>query len=223
MRSIARANEIKHTGNLSGTIFINLLKFLIMSKIRYKVVENKAVEPHSFYAIAIATGKLSFEDICEEASDGKNVTPAIMRMCVSEYMKAARRELIRGFRVPLGEDFLTLYPNIRASVKDTKDKEGKTIVATPDKVRVANGLSKIACSVSRQFSAEFARKVEWQRVDEKTGLPVEGDEDITDDAGTTGGKTSEGSGTGTGSGTQSGGSTGGGTDSGSGGGKEKEV
>ena len=194
-----------------------------MSKIRYKVVENKAVEPHSFYAIAIATGKLSFEDICEEASDGKNVTPAIMRMCVSEYMKAARRELIRGFRVPLGEDFLTLYPNIRASAKDTTGKDGKTIVATPDKVRVANGLSKIGCSVSRQFSAEFAQKVEWQRVDEKTGLPVEGDEDITDDAGTTGGKASESSGTGTGGGTQSGGSTGGGTGSGSGGDKEKEV
>ena len=51
----------------------------------------------------------------------------------------------------------------------------------------------------------------------KTGLPVEGDEYITDDAGTTGGKTSEGSGT------QSGGSTGGGTGSGSGGDKEKEV
>ena len=67
-----------------------------MSKIRYKIVENKAVEPHSFYAIAIATGKLSFEDICEEASDGKSVTPAIMRMCVSEYMKAARRELIKS-------------------------------------------------------------------------------------------------------------------------------
>ena len=125
--------------------------------------------------------------------------------------------------MPLGEDFLTLYPNIRASVKDTKDKEGKTIVATPDKVRVAYGLSKIGCSVSRQFSAEFAQKVEWQRVDAQTGLPVEGDEDITDDAGTTGGKTSEGSGTGTGSDTQSGGSTGGGTGSGSGGGKEKEV
>jgi uncharacterized membrane protein YgcG len=199
-----------------------------MSKIHYKVVENKAVEPHSFYAIAIATGKLSFEDICEEASDGKNVTPAIMRMCVSEYMKAARRELIRGFRVPLGEDFLTLYPNIRASAKDTTDKEGKTIVATPDKVRVANGLSKIACSVSRQFSAEFARKVEWQRVDEKTGLPVEGDEDITEDADgkkadapSTGGGTSTG-GSSTGGGTSTGGSsTGGGTSTG--GGSEVEV
>ena len=194
-----------------------------MSKIRYKVVENKAVEPHSFYAIAIATGKLSFEDICEEASDGKNVTPAIMRMCVSEYMKAARRELIRGFRVPLGEDFLTLYPNIRASVKDTTDKEGKTIVATPDKVRVANGLSKIACSVSRQFSAEFARKVEWQRVDAQTGLPVEGDEDITEGDGTTPTTPSTGGGSSTGGGTQSGSDTGGSTGSGSGGDKEKEV
>lgn len=191
-----------------------------MSTVKFKILENNTLKPHSFYAVPVATGRLTFDEVCEEASDGKSVTPATMRMCVSEYMKAAQRELIRGFRVPLGEDFLTLYPNIHVAVRDTVDKDGKTIKATADMVHVSQALSRVGCSVSGKFSARFAQNVSWQRVDPVTGSPIT-DEDVTDQDGT---KT-EGSGTSS-DGTIQGGTTQGGTSSGGtssgGSGTEKE-
>lgn len=174
-----------------------------MSNVKFKVIENNQLGTHSFYAVPVATGKLSFDDICEEASDGKSVTPATMRMCVSEYMKACRRELIRGFRVPLGEEFLTLYPNIRATAKDVVDKDGKVVKkAMADMVKVSTGISKIGCSVSPKFSDEFAANVSWQRVDAATGVAIDTKDDVTDDNSgiTTGGSSDSGgstSGTGT--------------------------
>lgn len=179
-----------------------------MSTIKYKILENNTLKPHSFYAVPVATGRLTFDEVCEEASDGKSVTPATMRMCVSEYMKAAQRELIRGFRVPLGEDFLTLYPNIHMTVRDSVDKDGKTIKATADMVRVSQALSRVGCSVSGKFSVRFAQSVSWQRVDPVTGTPIVED-DITDKD-----ETKTGSGGTSSGGTSSGGTSSGGTSSG---------
>lgn len=186
-----------------------------MAICKYKVMENKVVGTHSFYAAPVATGTLTFDDICEEASDGKSVTSATMKMCVEEYMKAARRELLRGFRVPLGENFLYLYPNIQLSVKDVKDQHDKVIVATAKMLDIRKAVSRVGCSVSSIFSDYFRENVSWQRVDPTTGVPIT-DEDVTDKDGT---KT-EGGGS-TPGGTSSGGTTQGGTSSG-GSGTEKE-
>ena len=34
-------------------------------------------------------------------------------------MKAVKRNVLKGFRCQLGDNFLTVYPNIQLSVKDT--------------------------------------------------------------------------------------------------------
>lgn len=109
-----------------------------------------------------------------------------MRAAVTEYMKVVKRNVLKGFRVPVGEQFLTVYPNLNASVKDTKNPDGTVKeVATGKMVNAMKGKSRMGASVSINFSKEFAMEVSWQKIDERTGAAVE-EEDITD-----GGSTSD--------------------------------
>lgn len=157
--------------------------FSIMSKIKYKVVENTKVGTHSFYAVPVPNGTLSFDELCEEACDGKSVEPSIMKACVSEYMKAAQRNILKGFRVSLGDEFLFLYPNLQATAKDTVDADGKvTKAATAADVKVKSGRSRIGASISPKFSSKFANEVSWQRVDPATGTDINPDDDATQSA-----------------------------------------
>ena len=95
-------------------------------------------------------------------------------------MKTVQSNVLKGFRVPVGEQFITVYPNLNVSVKDTKDsKTGEVTVATAKMVTANKGKSRLGASVSIKFSQEFAQNVSWQKIDERTGAAVE-DEDITD-------------------------------------------
>lgn len=87
----------------------------------------------------------------------------------------------------MGEQFITVYPNLNVSVKDTKNQDGTVKeVATAKMVTANKGKSRLGASVSIKFSQEFASQVSWQKIDERTGAVVE-DEDITD-GGDTGGE-----------------------------------
>lgn len=154
-----------------------------MGKIKFKVVENKRFGVHSFYAVPVPNGTLTFDELCEEACDGKSVEPSIMKACVTEYMKTAQRNLLKGFRVPLGSEFIFLYPNIEANAKDGKDAEGKAKVATANDVDIKKGKTRVGATVSTKFSTRFAQEVSWQRVDPATGTPINPDDDVTDKGG----------------------------------------
>ena len=104
-----------------------------------------------------------------------------MKAAVAEYMKTVQSNVLKGFRVPVGEQFITVYPNLNVSVKDSKDKQGNVVEATAKMVNANKGKSRLGASVSIKFSQEFANNVSWQKVDERTGAAVE-DEDITDGA-----------------------------------------
>ena len=149
-----------------------------MFKIKYTTRENTKVGTHSFYAVPVPTGLLEFRDLCEEACEDNTYNTEEMMGCVSKFMKVVQRETLRGFRCKLGEDFLTVYPNITMSVKDTTDKSGNLIVATDKMVNANSAKSRLGCSVSKKFSAKFASEVSWMKVDAK-GNVVDDEEDIT--------------------------------------------
>ena len=130
---------------------------------------------------------LTFNEVCEEACRNTSIEPSIMKAAVAEYMKTVQANVLKGFRVPVGEQFLTVYPNLNASVKDTKDsKTGEVTVATAKMLTANKGKSRLGASVSIKFSQEFAQNVSWQKIDERTGAAVE-DEDIIDGGDTPGG------------------------------------
>ena len=150
-----------------------------MANIKVKIVENTKVGTHSFYAVPQWAGTLTTEELLDEALDGKSIEPSVAKAAIEEFMKAVQRNVKKGFRCQLGKEFLTVYPNIQASAKDTKDKTtGETIVATADMVNIASGKSRLGCTVSKKFSALFAAEVSWTRIG---GSSEDSAEDNADD------------------------------------------
>ena len=188
-----------------------------MAKVKYYAKENKKVGTHSFYAVPLPNGTLTFDELCEEACENTTIEASILRAAVTEYMKVVKRNVLKGFRVPLGDQFITVYPNLQLSVKDHKDAQGNTVVATAKMLVATNGKSRLGATVSTRFSQEFASSVSWQKVDAKTGAVID-EEDIVDGGDEPGGGSDEpGGDTPTPTPTPSGGDTpggGGGDDSG---------
>lgn len=157
-----------------------------MAKVKYTVKENKKVGTHSFYAVPVPNGTLSNDELCKEACDGCSIEPSIMKAAVAEFMKVVQRNVLKGFRCNMGEQFLTVYPNIQCSVKDTEKEK-----ATAKMITATHAKSRLGCTVSAKFSNQFAAEVSWQKVD-ASGAAVE-DDDVTEHS-SEGGGASGGSG-----------------------------
>ena len=76
-----------------------------MAKVKYYAKENSTIGTHSFYAVPIPNGTLTFDELLDEAMDGKSVEPSIAKACVTEFMKAVKRNVLKGFRCQLGDNF----------------------------------------------------------------------------------------------------------------------
>ena len=143
-----------------------------MAKVKYYAKENSTIGTHSFYAVPIPNGTLTFDELLDEAMDGKSV---------EQFMKAVKRNVLKGFRCQLGDNFLTVYPNIQLSVKDTEDPQTHApIVATAEMLNAANGKSRLGCTVAAKFSRQFSDEVSWQKVDPQAAAAASGQEDITE-------------------------------------------
>lgn len=152
-----------------------------MAKVKYYAKENTKLGTHSWYAVPVPSGTLTFDELCQEACENTSIEPSLMRAAVTEYMKVVKRNVLKGFRVPVGDQFLTVYPNLNMSVKDTKNPDGTVKeVATAKMVNATKGRSRMGASVSINFSKEFAMQVSWQKIDAQTGAAIE-EEDITQD------------------------------------------
>ena len=112
-----------------------------MAKVKYYAKENTKVGTHSFYAVPVPNGTLTFNEVCEEACRNTSIEPSIMKAAVAEYMKTVQANVLKGFRVPVGEQFITVYPNLNASVKATEDKQGNKTVATAKMLTANKGRS----------------------------------------------------------------------------------
>ena len=47
-----------------------------MAKVKYYAKENSTIGTHSFYAVPIPNGTLTFDELLDEAMDGKSVEPS---------------------------------------------------------------------------------------------------------------------------------------------------
>lgn len=149
-------------------------------KIPYFAKENTTVGTHSFYPQPIAKGTFGFDRMCKKAAKNTTIEEHTIRAAVQEYMKVAQEALLEGNRVEIGERFITLYPNLKGSVKDTKDeKTGEVKVVTAKDLTANKCKSRVGATVSPEFSLEFERNVSWIKTD-KNGAPIEEGEDATE-------------------------------------------
>lgn len=186
-----------------------------MAKVDFQILENNKMKPHSFYGKTVNKSTLTFDDMVEKACEGTSIEPEIMQGAVSRYMRKVKELLLMGYRVPLGKNFLFVYPCIDLSVKDQVDKDGNVIKAvTIDDVNAQAAKGRVAASVSPVFSKKFDTEVQWRRVG-KDGKPVAGSDDDEEEEDATQ-VDPAGDGTGGNSGAQGAGSEGNGAGSGSG-------
>lgn len=145
--------------------------------INYTVVERTSPISKKHYVMSqvIPTGSLSFEQLCEDACQGTTLDPLEMQTAVKFYMKAAQKNLLRGFRVPLGPSFLILYPKLEMSVTD---KDGK--VAKLEDVTAAKAYPTLDCTVTPNYSRAFRMAASFQRVTTKGVIVPEPGEDINE-------------------------------------------
>ena len=68
--------------------------------------ENTKLGTHSFYAVPVPNGALTFNEVCEEACRNTSIEPSIMKAAVAEYMKTVQSNVLKGFCVPVGDQFL---------------------------------------------------------------------------------------------------------------------
>ena len=146
-----------------------------MVKVKYYPKENFNFNTHSFYAVTVPNGTVSFDEVCAHACEDSSIEVSLMKAAVTEYMRAVQSYLRLGFRVQVGDQFITVYPSLSLSVKDSTDKDGKPVVATADMLNASKGKSRLGATVATKYSQEFAKNVSWQRVDEKTGVEIAGD------------------------------------------------
>ena len=151
-----------------------------MVKIKYYAKENRNFDTHSFYAVPVPNGTVSFDEVCEHACEDSSIEVSLMKAAVTEYMNSVQANLKRGFRVQVGDQFITVYPMLEMSVKDTTDKDGKPVAATAKMVTANKGKSRLGATVAVNFSKEFAQSVSWQKIDEKTGAEIADNENIVD-------------------------------------------
>lgn len=146
-------------------------------RIKYYARENTKMFPHSFYAQSLPNGTYGFQQICQQASKNTSIEAHTIRAAVEEYMKVAMEKLLEGFRVEVGNQFLTLGPALNARVKDELNDDNTVKRAvTADDLKATGAKSRITCVVNTEFTHEFNRSVRWQKTDRK-GNPLEPEED----------------------------------------------
>ena len=145
--------------------------------INYQVVSGTMPANGKHYVAARVkyAGKLSFDALCEEACDGNVIKPSEMKNAVALFLDALKRNVKKGFRCELGDQFLSIYPKISCT---SVDEDGKPATAEMIKASRKDCKKSIGATVNTLFSQDFAQNVNWQKVD-GSGSPVE-DDDITE-------------------------------------------
>ena len=148
-----------------------------MAKCKFTIREQQKPR-HTIWASHVATGTLTFDDAIKFACKGTDIEESAMRRDITEFMKTVQDFALMGYRVALGDQFLTVYPVIQCSVTDKLDDQGNVVKAvTVDDLNIRKAEGRLGCSVSTKFSKRFDMEVSWVKTD-KAGNEIE-EEDIT--------------------------------------------
>jgi hypothetical protein len=156
----------------------------ISSKINalWSVVEmfNKNIK--GFFMKFTSRGVIDFQTLVNNALKGSTYSPREV-LGAWDLIKDQSLEYMRmGYRVDIGDEFLTIWPCIIGSVIERIDPStGKTIPADPTKLKASNAETKISCTVNKKFVKQLKNVIEWKKASKRdNGQIVEEDDDTID-------------------------------------------
>ena len=69
-----------------------------MAKVKYYAKENSSIGTHSFYAVPIPNGTLTFDELLDEAMDGKSVERTSPRVATTKVAATATTRQAESWR-----------------------------------------------------------------------------------------------------------------------------
>lgn len=99
--------------------------------LRYRLVQKKDMSEGAgpdaklFYPQLVAGGKLSFDDLCDQAAEESTLTSADIKACMDRVIRSLAKNLLNGFIVDCGE-LGSFRLNLRSSGTITKEEYDPT-------------------------------------------------------------------------------------------------
>ena len=148
----------------------------------WAVFEIFAKNVKGYYMRFMSRGVIDFQSLVNQALKGSTYSPREVLGSWDLIKDQALEYMRMGYRVDIGDEFLSIWPNIVGSIKDTIDPStGKTVTADPSKLRAANAETKISCTVNKKSQKSLANIIEWKKASKKdNGQVVEEEDDTVD-------------------------------------------
>ena len=143
----------------------------------YSVFESVISKIRCFFMRFRSRGVIDFETLVNTSLKGSTFRPSEVLGAFELIKEGAIDFMALGFRVDIGNDFISIWPNIIGSVKDTVDPStGKVIPADPSKLTAADGETKVGCTVAKKYNKKVSKIIEWKKIKES-----DKPEDLVDD------------------------------------------
>ena len=105
--------------------------------LRYKLVQRKDLSEGAgpdaklYYPQLVTGGKMSFEDLCEQAAEESTLSSADIKACMDRVIRCLAKNMLNGFTVDCG-DLGSFRINLRSSGSITKEEyDPETMMRTP--------------------------------------------------------------------------------------------
>lgn len=135
-----------------------------MAKVPYLLYRNEKAGTPSVYCRVQHHQTLTFDDLCRSAAKGMGLHPDMMKAYVQAALDEAYRQVKRGFRVELGDRFLSLYAQVRHAVPAEVDPETGAVQWPDTEDIVPTGDDgRLECEVHKRANMIFRNEVHWER------------------------------------------------------------
>lgn len=134
-----------------------------MAKLEYYAKEDTNLGIRSFYAVPVTNDTLTFNEVCKDTCHDMSIEPSIIKAIVTECTKVMQANVLKGFSISIGEQFIMLYPNLNALTKNTENKTAEMLSTKKGKIRLDSSVSVRSCQ-------NFADNVLHLKMDKFTGI-----------------------------------------------------
>lgn len=156
----------------------------ITSKVNalWSVFELFAKGIKGYYMRFMSRGVIDFQTLVNNALRGSTYSPREV-LGAWDLIKDQALEYMRmGYRVDIGDEFLSIWPNIVGVIKDGIDPStGQTVPADPKKLRSSMAETKISCTVNKKYTKQLASIIEWKKASKTDNGQIVEEEDATVD------------------------------------------
>lgn len=139
-----------------------------MTNIVYTVNEQSGAKTHSVFAQAVTSKTLTSHELITMAMKNTTYSVSEAEAIIKELADTIKDVCGMGLACQLGDGWISFYPVVNCSIKDTVDEHGNIIPATKDMLVPTkyNACAKIGCRVSCVYQKQFNTDVHYHKVGE---------------------------------------------------------